>query len=672
MSGSRRVFFPILWALLVLGVLLLCRPAHALESVTLQLKWTHAFQFAGYYAAQELGYYRAAGLDVKIEEALPGSDPVAKVLAGEAEYGVGNSNLLLARHAGQPVLVLAVIFQHSPLVMIARQKSPTQSIQDLVGVRAMIEPQSDELLAYLRQEGVPLERITQLEHSHNPQDLIDGKVDAISAYVTNEPYYLDRAHLAYQIYTPRSAGIDFYGDNLFTTEGELKEHPARVKAFREASLRGWQYAMTHPEETSELIRTHYASGQNRDFHLFEARRMVPLLNPELIEIGYMNPGRWRHIADTYAELGLLPRGFPLDGFLYELHPERNLGWLYAALATILLVSAIAAYTHRINRRLDRALAESRRNENALRLSEERHRLLADNASDVIWTMDVDGRFTYVSPSVEKLSGYSAAQTLGQSIAEALAPESSAVAQEMLKKALAAIHTRQPFPEYRGELEVLRKDGTTVWTEVRTTRMRNAADEFIGILGVTRDISERKRVEESIRHMAQHDALTGLPNRALFSDRLQQALASAQRDARRLAVMFIDLDKFKPINDSFGHGVGDLLLRDVAQRVCACLRASDTVARIGGDEFVVLLRAAEEDAGALAVGEKIRLALGQPFELAGHRLPISASIGIALFPEHGADEIELLKNADAAMYDAKKRGHDRVQLFRHEVGECPNA
>lgn len=290
-------------------------PAWALDRVTLQLKWTHAFQFAGYYAAQEQGYYREAGLAVRMQEALPGVDPVDKVLQGQAQFGVGASSLLLHRHAGQPVVALAAIFQHSPLVLIARQQDSTQGIHHLVGKRIMLEPQSEELLTYLKKESIPLERIDWVEHSANPQDLIDGKVDAISAYITSEPYYLDLAHFSYQVYTPRSVAIDFYGDILFTTEQQLNTHPQQVKAFREASLRGWQYAMQHPEEIIDLILAKYSQRHSRDYYLFEAKQMAALIQPMLVEMGYMNPGRWRHIADTYAEIDFLPHHFSLDGFL---------------------------------------------------------------------------------------------------------------------------------------------------------------------------------------------------------------------------------------------------------------------------------------------------------------------------------------------------------------------
>ena len=345
-----------------------------LERVTLQLKWTHAFQFAGYYAALEKGYYREAGLEVKIVEATPGVDPIRNVLTGQAQFGVGTSSLLLERNAGKPVVALAVIFQHSPYVLIARQETATQGIHDLIGKRLMLEPQSDELLAYLKAEDIPLKRITRVEHTYDPRDLIDGRVDAIAGYVTNQPYDLDRAHLRYQIYTPRAAGIDFYGDNLFTTEAELRAHPARVKAFRAASLRGWQYAMAHPEEIVDLILARYSQRHTRDYYLFEARQMRPLLRPELIEIGYMYPGRWRHIADTYADLGMMPPAVDLKGFIYDPQPPpRNLRWPYLLLAVaagiLAIVSGLAVYIYRINVRLRQEMADRRRAEAALRESE---------------------------------------------------------------------------------------------------------------------------------------------------------------------------------------------------------------------------------------------------------------------------------------------------------------
>lgn len=176
----------------------------------------------------------------------------------------------------------------------------------------------------------------------------------------------------------------------------------------------------------------------------------------------------------------------------------------------------------------------------------------------------------------------------------------------------------------------------------------------------------EKSQESLRHLAQHDALTGLANRALFSDRLQQAMAAARRDGTELAVLFLDLDHFKPVNDQLGHAVGDLLLQEAARRMLACVRDSDTVARIGGDEFVLLLRGTEQlNQWAPAVAEKIRQSLCQPFELDGHAVHVSCAIGIAIFPAHGTTEVELAHHADQAMYQAKQAGRNQVRLYQSQ-------
>ena len=173
--------------------------------------------------------------------------------------------------------------------------------------------------------------------------------------------------------------------------------------------------------------------------------------------------------------------------------------------------------------------------------------------------------------------------------------------------------------------------------------------------------ERKQMEAWLQHIAQHDPLTGLPNRELFHDRLQTALLLAERNQTRLALLYLDLDKFKQVNDTLGHPVGDLLLQEAARRLRQCVRDSDTVGRVGGDEFMVLLNGIPLREHALPIAEKIRVALGHPFELAGHSVHISPSIGIALFPEHGDDYKQLIRYADEAMYDAKKNGGNRSRI-----------
>lgn len=213
-----------------------------------------------------------------------------------------------------------------------------------------------------------------------------------------------------------------------------------------------------------------------------------------------------------------------------------------------------------------------------------------------------------------------------------------------------------------EVQLVRHDGVKVPYLCNGVVLKNLHDEVTGFTGTGRDISERKAAVEQMHHMAHYDFLTDLPNRSLLSERLQRTIIASKRDKNQFALMFLDLDMFKYINDELGHAMGDLLLKEAAKRIQECLRESDTAARIGGDEFVVLLPSIESTQAAQLVAEKIRHALCQPFEISGHSLCISTSIGIASYPEHGTTENTLLKNADTAMYLAKKKGRNTVVLF----------
>ncbi len=320
-----------------------------LERVALQLKWKHQFQFAGYYAAVSQGYYREAGLEVEMVEAQPGLDPVDAVLEGRAEFGVGTSELVLLRAKGAPVVVLAVVFQHSPLILIARGTEPGTTLQSLQNQPMMIEPQSAELFAYFRNEGMNPDTLKIVPHTFNLEDLIAGRVAAMSGYGTDEPFVLQNAGVPHSLFSPRSGGIDFYGDNLFTTEAQIRDHPARVKAFRAASLRGWEYALAHPGEIVELILREHGLRKSREHLAFEAARTSRLIHPEAPQVGHMDPGRWRHIADTYAEFGLVPKDFPVETMLYEADPRPGPWSWHGALGAAAALFGMTALSWRFFR-----------------------------------------------------------------------------------------------------------------------------------------------------------------------------------------------------------------------------------------------------------------------------------------------------------------------------------
>lgn len=330
------------------------------------------------------------------------------------------------------------------------------------------------------------------------------------------------------------------------------------------------------------------------------------------------------------------------------------------------------------RHMDRMLDALDRQKVLLSESEAKYRFLADNISDVIWVLNIEtGRWIYVSPSVEKLRGYTVEEVMAQPLDQAVTAESLADIQTwMAERSKLFLSGEAKGKFYTDEVEQLCRDGSTVWTEVASHFARGANGELI-VLGVTRNISERKKAEEQIHNLAFYDTLTKLPNRRLLLDRLGLARSVSKRSGRYAALMFIDLDNFKPLNDTHGHDVGDLLLVEVAHRIGGCVREADTVARFGGDEFIVMLveLSGDKDASALQVGavaEKICAVLAEPYVLTvpqegglepsiiEHRC--TASIGVVLFINHETSQDDLIRWADMAMYRAKEMGRNRVHFF----------
>lgn len=269
-------------------------------------------------------------------------------------------------------------------------------------------------------------------------------------------------------------------------------------------------------------------------------------------------------------------------------------------------------------------------------------------------IDLPGpRIIYVNDAFTRMTGYSAEEVLGRTPRLLQGPLSSRVTLDRLRAALAR------WESITVEMCNYRKDGTEFWVEFSIVPVTNAHGWYTHWVSVQRDITARKQID-SLRHQATHDALTELPNRVLLQDRLTQALADAARDATPIALLLLDLDRFKEINDTLGHHVGDQLLQWIGPRVLELLRGADTMARLGGDEFAVLLPGAEE-AAATALATEILAALAVPFMLEGQSLDVGASIGIALAPAHGDDAATLLRHADVAMYVAK-RGHQGHAVY----------
>lgn len=302
-----------------------------------------------------------------------------------------------------------------------------------------------------------------------------------------------------------------------------------------------------------------------------------------------------------------------------------------------------------------------------------YRYLIDSSPDFIYTLDPEGRFNFVNDRAESLLGYRKEELLGQHY-------TFLIFEEDLDRAKYVFNERRTDNRTNTNVELRLKcksaehgfhyfDTSFITIVLRSHGMYNIDDDvipFLGTYGVARDISDRKKIEEAIKHQAYHDALTDLPNRALFKDRLGLAIAQAEREQEYLAVMFVDLDRFKWVNDTLGHHHGDELLKMVAGRLKQCLRKGDTLARFGGDEFTMLLPKVKNREDVQLAVNKIMERFGQPFMLEGNEVFVSASMGIALFPEHGNNIDMLMKCADIAMYHVKWEGKNRARFYSPEM------
>ena len=312
---------------------------------------------------------------------------------------------------------------------------------------------------------------------------------------------------------------------------------------------------------------------------------------------------------------------------------------------------------------------------ALHDSQALYRLLTEDAQDVLWRTDARLIVTYISPADERLRGFRADEVVGRHVFEMFTEEGVAVVKAMIQRRAQEEASGTPVGFLNFQVQHRCKDGRLIWGEVMSKTDRNAQGEIIGYHGITREITERKRLEEQVRQLAFHDPLTHLANRRLMLEHLDQAMSASKRSHHHGALLFLDLDNFKSLNDTHGHSVGDLLLIEVAERLKACVREADTVARFGGDEFVVLLceldtQPAEASEQAIAVAEKIRIRLSDLYVLqAAPSGPATgtiehqctASIGVAIFRGRDESQSSVIDRADAAMYQAKKDGRNRIRL-----------
>ena len=354
--------------------------------VRLQLSWKHQFQFAGYYAAIEKGFYKEAGLAVVLLEGKAGDYCDEKMLQ-QVEFCNASGSVVKQFVEGQGLVALASIIQYSPSVLITKKSAGLVTPKDLIGKRVEllnVGVPIPEIQAMFEKEGVSLSQLKLRENTVNVSALVEDNVDAIYGFSTNEPYLLRELGIDYNVISPKQFGIDFYNDILLTSKQELESNPYRVKAFLDASLRGWHYAMSHQEEIADLIVQKYAPHLSRAKLLTEAKALEKLMLPNLIEIGHSNPHRWQHTADILASLNLIDPDYSLDGFIYDPNRETSyLSIIKLLLAVSLFLTAIMSVLWLFNSRLNREITE--------RIEiHERLRIAKESADKIAYTDDLSG------------------------------------------------------------------------------------------------------------------------------------------------------------------------------------------------------------------------------------------------------------------------------------------
>ncbi|CCH48703.1 ABC transporter substrate-binding protein [Pseudodesulfovibrio piezophilus] len=475
-------------------------PPSRTRPLLVQLKWTHQFQFAGYYAAKAKGYYEERGIDVILRESLPGTDVTEEVLAGRADFGIGDSRLLLDYNQGKPVVVIGAIFQHSPNVIVTMASSGIKVPRDLRGKRVMLKGSTvAPLWAMLAQQGITRDEMVLQTLSRSLDDLINGETDAIPAYITDQPYRLQLMEHEINIINPLTYGIDFYGDCLFTSFPFARKNPELVEQFAKATYKGWVYAMTHTEEIIELIRLKYNSQRSLGELRYEAETMQRLIFPKLISVGSMNRKRWELIGEAYKTIGIIQDTHPLDDFIYISKDRRRAEtfarWMpYMVIAAGLIVAAalsLLLFNRRLKRGIDKRTKELNRNRESLRQ-------VIDLVPNMIYAKNREGRFILLNRTMAESLGQSI-EALTGSIHAHVHPDTTQIIQMQADENM-VLQTN--FPKVVMEEPYLHADGTLHWLQTTRLPYIPADSDEPAVLILSVDITKRRESEAALKSSAE--------------------------------------------------------------------------------------------------------------------------------------------------------------------------
>ncbi|MDD2265952.1 ABC transporter substrate-binding protein [Sulfuricurvum sp.] len=731
-----------------------------LEKVSVKLQWADQFQFAGYYVAKDKGFYKDAGLDVSIQKFDPKVLAIDEVMAGRSTYGIGRSSLLIDRMEGKDVVALAAIFQSSPFILLSKKSLDIKTPRDLIGKRVMMTRDFQDTIsvrAMLNSQGIALNQLKFLDHSYNPMDIANGKTDVMACYISNEPYVLREKGIETNAINPEAYGFDFYSDILFTTGSEVHQHPKRVRAFVDATLKGWEYAFAHIPETAQLIKEHYdGQHKSKESLIYEGEVLKELAYRGNEPLGAMTLEKFRRISDIYKVMGLPQDEKRFEGFIYEDTTDQSIPLSvdersFLHINTIrytstdtwppfnfysdhddfnlqgiavdfwkLIVKRTGMHTAYVSSPSWNWMLDAIKTKSAdvalgtsLSSDKEPYALFSKPYASFPNVIVTNKTIDFI-PGLEALNGKRVAIGQGYGISAIIAahyPKITIVDVENTREGLKLLSSGRvdavidilPVIAYLINADHyldLKISGTTQFNLDVRMMIRNDYPELKSIIDKAIDgisIAERQKIfnryiaisyenrvdyswvyriaalatiiiliflyrqyemgkyNKRLLKIATTDPLTGLTNRIRLDEKLVECHQSYLRTQRTYAVMIIDLDNFKRVNDTYGHLVGDKTLVTFAQIIRNNVREMDLVGRWGGEEFMIICPETNIN-GADRLATKIQELINS-YDFP-HIHTLTCSFGLSEC--HKGDRVEdVVGRADDALYRAKEEGRNRI-------------
>ena len=638
------------------------------RKTTLVLPWKHQFQFAGYYVAKEMGYYAEAGLDIAIKEYDLKRDNTKVVSLNKYEFGVGHSSLILDRLNKYPnIILLNAIFQSSPTVLLALKNSNIHTISDIAGKTVMMskdQAHTASINAMLYSEGLAQNSFHVVDTSFTPNDLIQKNSDLMFSYSSNEPYLLEQKGIEYIQFNPKDYGYNFYSDILFTSTTMLKKEPLIVDAFVAASLKGWHYAFTHIDESVEIILQHYnTQNKSKGALQYEAKVLKKLAFIEGVKFGSINPIRVNEIATTYKLLGLVsnPQQIDFNSFIYQTAYDDdsfNYDFVFSSyfqffIVSIMLIVFLSFYfKHRVDLLLKKKTEE-------LNL---KNQIFDQNVCSS--RTDVNGVITYVSTAYCNLSGFSKDEFIGKTHSFLKDEHTSNESYKELWMSISSGHT------WRGEFKNLKKDSTPYWVNIIISPVIDKWGNISSFESIVQDISLKKVLEgfnekltnevdkqtKKLKKISITDKLTGAYNRVKLDEVMESNYKYYQEFNENFALIILDIDHFKLVNDEHGHLIGDEILKGVVECIQESIRSTDILGRWGGEEFIIICPNSDEKT-ALTLTQNIRIKIQNCHFPRVKQITISGGVA-DMYANKDIDSI--INSADEALYRAKKSGRNRIK------------